>query len=299
MRHPLTVFTPTYNRKETLKRTYHSLQSQTCKDFVWLIIDDGSIDDTKTEVAKWQIEKNGFKIQYVYKENGGLHTGYNKAIELMETELCICIDSDDYMPTDGVERILNLWLKEGSSEYAGIVGYDFIIGTDKPIGGDLPAVHDLHIVDLAQKYNHRGDVKLVHRTSLLKEVFPMPTFVGEKNFNPIYLFLKIDMKYPLLLLRENLCFVDYQPDGMAANIFNQYRNSPNSFAELRRVTMCHPKVGLKYKFFQNIHYVANSIIAHDFLFVKKSPKKLLTILSIPFGIILYLYIMCKTTYKNA
>ena len=76
----LTVFTPSYNRAHTLGRTYMSLCRQTCKDFEWLIIDDGSTDNTRDVVQEWLFADNGFRIQYVYKENGGLHTGYNKAI---------------------------------------------------------------------------------------------------------------------------------------------------------------------------------------------------------------------------
>lgn len=89
----LTIFTPTYNRKNTLILGYEALCRQTKKEFIWLIIDDGSTDGTSELVHGWMLADNGFEIQYVYKENGGLHTGYNKAIELIETELCVCIDS--------------------------------------------------------------------------------------------------------------------------------------------------------------------------------------------------------------
>lgn len=75
----LTVFTPAYNRAHTLPRTYESLCQQDCKDFIWLIVDDGSTDETADLVKGWQKEKNGFEIQYIYKENGGMHTAHNKA----------------------------------------------------------------------------------------------------------------------------------------------------------------------------------------------------------------------------
>ena len=98
----LTVFTPTYNRAYTLERTYLSLKNQTCHDFLWLIIDDGSKDNTREKVEQWKNGTLEFEIRYEFKENGGLHTGYNKAIELCDTELMVCIDSDDYMPPDAV-----------------------------------------------------------------------------------------------------------------------------------------------------------------------------------------------------
>ena len=102
----LTVFTPAYNRAHTLPRTYESLCSQNCKDFCWLIIDDGSIDNTAQLVKGWMEKDNGFKIQYIYKENGGMHTAHNIAYENITTELNVCVDSDDCMAEDGVAKIL-------------------------------------------------------------------------------------------------------------------------------------------------------------------------------------------------
>ena len=105
----LTVFTPAYNRAYSLPRTYSSLKAQTCKDFIWLIIDDGSTDNTHELVECWMKEDNGFLIQYIYKENGGMHTAHNTAYANIHTELNVCVDSDDAMPDDAVEKILNKW----------------------------------------------------------------------------------------------------------------------------------------------------------------------------------------------
>ena len=116
----ITIFTPTYNRANTLGRTYKSLCYQTCKDFEWLIVDDGSTDNTSKLVEQWIVEAD-FVIRYIYKENGGLYTGYNTAYANIETELNVCIDSDDYMPNNAVEIIINHWRKYGSDKYAGII----------------------------------------------------------------------------------------------------------------------------------------------------------------------------------
>ena len=142
----LTIFTPTYNRAHTLVRTYNSLCQQTCKDFEWLIIDDGSTDNTRVVVEKW-ICKSDFKIRYIYKENGGLYTGYNTAYANIETELNVCVDSDDYMPNNAVELILNIWKNWGNDKYGGIIGLDFYHIKNIPIGGffskDLKEVYFL------------------------------------------------------------------------------------------------------------------------------------------------------------
>ena len=122
---PITVFTPTYNRAGLLSRCYESMKAQTNKSFIWMIIDDGSSDNTEEIVREWIRETEDFTILYYHKENGGLHTTYNEAIAHIETELCVCIDSDDYMPADAIEKILNFWNEHGSNEVAGIVGLDY------------------------------------------------------------------------------------------------------------------------------------------------------------------------------
>lgn len=104
MKEMLTVFTPTFNRAECLKKGYEALCRQTCKEFVWLVVDDGSTDQTRLLVEQWSRQEKGFEVRYIYKENGGLHTGYNVAIANIDTELSVCIDSDDYMPDDAVEK---------------------------------------------------------------------------------------------------------------------------------------------------------------------------------------------------
>ena len=133
----ITVFTPTYNRAHTLPRVYESLKSQTCKDFEWLVVDDGSTDGTETLVRSW-IDEGVLPIRYIHKENGGLYTGYNAAYENIETELNVCVDSDDAMPEDAVEKIVNLWNTEGSEKYCGIIGLDVDMDTREPIGGRFP-----------------------------------------------------------------------------------------------------------------------------------------------------------------
>ena len=132
----LTVFTPTYNRADTLLRTYESLCVQDCKDFIWLIIDDGSDDCTAQRIDSWKHKENGFEIQYIYKENGGMHTAHNTAYENIHTELNVCIDSDDKMAPGAVRKIKDTWKKIRSQGYAGMIALDAdffgnIIGKDK------------------------------------------------------------------------------------------------------------------------------------------------------------------------
>lgn len=283
----LTVFTPAYNRAHTIGRTYESLCRQTCKDFEWLVIDDGSTDNTKELVEQWLERDNGFEIKYVWKENGGLHTGYNKAIELINTELCVCIDSDDYMPDNAVEIIVNYWEKHRNEAIAGFVGKDYLAdGTQ--MGEDFPEDGIMHLIEIRQNRKWDKDNKPVMRVDLLKRVAPQPTFCGEKNFNPYYMMLKIDQIYPFRLINNNLCFVDYQTSGMAANIINQYFDSPNSFVELRKLYVTLKYTSIKWKMRNHIHLIAQSIIARKNPF-KQTPSVMSTAICFPLGIILYGY----------
>ena len=294
---PITVFTPTYNRADLLPRCYESMTKQSCQNFIWMIIDDGSTDSTKELVRCWMEVNHDFEIQYYFKSNGGLHTAYNEAIAHIETPLCVCIDSDDYMPDDAIENILSLWEKNGSDKYAGIIGLDF--KPDGSVIGDLlPQIVSVNLIDLlVGKYRIKnGDRTLVVRSDLYKKYAPMKSFSGEKNFNPHYMHLQISKEYDFLVLNQNLRFVEYQSDGMSNSILNQYRSSPNSFAETRKLYLSFPDTPFAFRFRHSVHLVSSSLLAKNFYKVlKESSNKTLLILAFPFGCVLTIYILVRTT----
>ena len=291
----LTVFTPAYNRADLLVRCYDSMKRQTCKDFIWMIIDDGSTDGTQDIVKQWIRTESDFSIEYYYKENGGLHTAYNEAIAHISTELCVCIDSDDFMPDDAVEKILLFWKENGSNSVAGIVGLDYDLD-DNIIGDLLPNQKTVNLIDLlVGKYPiHNGDRTNVVRTELYRKFAPMKVFPGEKNFNPHYMHLQISQQYDFLVLNENLRYVEYQPTGMSNSMLKQYRNSPNSFVEIRKLYLSFPDTSFKFKLRHSIHLVSSCILAGKlWKAIKDSPCKLITILAIPFGVGLAVYVTVK------
>lgn len=279
----LTVFTPTYNRAYCLGQGFEALKRQTCKDFEWIIIDDGSTDNTRQLVESWLAEDNGFPIRYVYKENGGMYTGYNAAIAIADTELTVCVDSDDYLTDDAVEKILKHWEAHRHEDYAGIVGLDCL--PDGEILGDpLPDQKAINLIDLAigkYKLNNR-DRKIVVRTDLYKSVAPMEVFPGEKDFNPHLMHLQISQNYDFLVLNEKLCAVEYQPDGMTNTVWKQYLRSPRSFRATRLFDMSIRQAPLMYTAKKTIHYVSSCIISGEPC-ISASPRKLLTILLYPAG----------------
>lgn len=288
----LTVFTPAYNRAYSLHLCYESLCRQNNKSFIWLIIDDGSTDNTRELVEQWESRENGFEIQYVYKENGGMHTAHNKAYELIDTELNVCIDSDDYMTDDAVEKIVSFWKEHGSNQYAGIIGLDATFD-NKLIGKAFP--EDIKTTTLLGYYANGGigDKKLVYRTELMKKYPPYPEFEGERYVGLAYKYMLCDQEYELLVLNEILCNVEYQLDGSSTNMYRQYLRNPKGFAFFRKAAMQYqPK--LKRRFIECIHYVSSSILAKNKKFLKESPKKGMTVLAIPFGILLTCYIKSKS-----
>ena len=291
----LTVFTPTYNRAYVLKQCYDSLCRQTCKDFVWLIIDDGSSDNTKEIVEKWMANDNWFEIRYVYKQNGGMHTGHNKAYELIDTELNVCIDSDDFMPDDAVELIVNFWKENKDSSYSGIIALD-VYKNGQVIGKELPNKKSTTLSGYYQK-GGQGDKKLIYRTEIINKYPPYPEFEGEKFVPLDYKYLLADQDYELLIMNKPVCVVEYMEDGSSKNMLRQYYKNPRGFAFMRKVHMKYDK-GFKRKFKTCIHYVSSSFISKNRKFVKESPRKGMTVLATPFGFALYLLVLYNNRIKR-
>lgn len=291
----ITVFTPTYNRKNCIEHCYRSLQRQSSHNFEWLIIDDGSTDGTEELIKRWQCEEKRFPIRYVYKENGGLHTGYNRGIEEARTELFMCIDSDDWLPDRAIENAEKIWASIDHSKYVGIMGIDRYENGDC-VGGMFPEdVKEMFLYEKLTKYCIPGDKKMIHRTELLKRVAPMPSFPGEKFFNPSYLMYQLDQFGKHYITNECFCIVDYQPDGMSSNMYKQYRNSPRSYAETRKLYLSFPEQTLAFRFRQYIHYTSSCILAKRLgKGIEEAPEKWIAIVAVPLGVLLTAWVMYKT-----
>lgn len=288
----LTVFTPAYNRAHTLSRTYASLLRQDCKDFVWLIVDDGSSDNTAELVQSWQQKDNGFEIRYLYKENGGMHTAHNMAYEVIDTELNVCIDSDDCLADGAVKKILDKWRAVKDLGYAGIIGLDAdlegnLIGKGFPDGLTETTLSGYYAA------GGSGDKKLVYRTDIIKKYPPYPVFEGEKYVALAYKYRLIDQDYKLAVLDEVLCNVEYQADGSSGTMWKQYLKNPKGFAFWRKVCMEYPE-SKKRLLVDCIHYCSSSMLAGNRHFVCESPRKFLTVLCAPAGLLLSGIVKGKT-----
>lgn len=287
----LTVFTPCYNRAHTLPRTYDSLCRQTCSDFMWIIVDDGSTDGTKDLVTHWEREGK-LKMEYYYKENGGMASAHNEAYRHITTPLAVCIDSDDWMPDNGVETIISEWEKRGGSDFAGIIGLDVyedasIVGTAFPNG-----LEHCKVRDMARKYKVFGDKKYVYRVDVMMKYLPYIEVKGERFGGVNYLYQVIDVDYDMLCSNSPYCVVEYQADGLSANLFRQYQNSPKTFMQEREMLMT-ALIDKRDRFRHAIHYVSSALFARDIRALYKTNNRCYVFCAIPFGVMLHLYICIK------
>lgn len=288
----LTVFTPAYNRAHTLTRTYESLLKQNNKDFVWLIVDDGSVDNTEELVKSWQSRDNGFEIRYIKKENGGMHTAHNTAYANIATELNVCIDSDDCMSEGAIEKMLSKWEQVREKGYAGLIALDADMNTGNIIGKGFPKGMTETTLSGYYAQGGSGDKKLIYRTDVITSYPEYPVFEGEKYVALAYKYRLIDQDYKLAVLDEVVCNVEYQADGSTGTMWKQYLKYPKGFAFWRKVCMQYPE-SKKRLLIDNIHYVSNSILAKNKHFIKESPTKFLTLVAILPGLV----VSVLTIYK--
>lgn len=287
----LTIFTPAYNRAHTLGRTYDSLCSQDCKDFIWLIIDDGSQDNTKDLVRGWQERNNGFEIRYIYKENGGMHTAHNCAYEMIDTPFNVCIDSDDRLAAGAVGKIKACCQLVWEKDYGGIIALDSDF-QGSIIGKGFPK--ELKETTLGGYYasGGAGDKKLIYRTDVINSVPPYPVFPGEKYVGLVYKYTLVDQNWKLLVLDDVVCEVEYQAEGSSGTMWRQYLQSPQGFAFLRKTAMEYP-TSITRLILDCIHYCSSSCIVGNRSYIGQSPRKLLTLLCTPLGWLETAYIRYK------
>jgi len=286
----ITVFTPTFNREKTLIRLYDSLCSQSSQDFKWIIVDDGSGDNTSAQVEIWK-EEARIEIQYYYQKNKGKLAAQILALNYIDTELFTCIDSDDYLPADGIEKILKFWKANRKSNSAGIIGLDAY--EDGSVAGEkLPDTKESTYSELVDHYKIKGDKKYIFDTEIYKKYLPYPYFENEIFHEVSWIFTLIDQDYKFLLSNEIYCIIEYQQDGLSNGLYKRYKDSPNSFIEYRKVKM---KYGINKKIVlkNSVHYISSCLFAKKWNFFKGSPNKLYTLIAIPFGIALNIYINHK------
>lgn len=219
----LTIFTPTYNRAATLPRVYQSLLNQSNYDFEWLIIDDGSSDDTESVVKGF--DQSRFDIVYHKQTNGGKHRAYNCALEMARGAYFFCLDSDD-------------WLEEGAIQ--GIVtkicptGAKFVLAykkdqTGKMLSDRFPEnTQQVDLFDLGRQYHCNGEFSIIFRTDFAKN-HPFPTFEGERFMTEAVVYDRLAMLEKVVLFPQVITICEYQEDGLSNNLNRTMKSNPAGY----------------------------------------------------------------------
>lgn len=287
----LTIITTTYNRAYCIGQVYESLKRQDCDDFCWLVVDDGSTDNTR-EVIQGFIAEGLIDIEYIYQENKGMTGARNTAYEACRTELNTIIDSDDWLADGAVRKIIDFWRVNRRDDLAGIIALDVNPKGDV-IGTSLPAkIRESTYGELFGKYRLQGDKKLIYRTDISKS-YPYPEFPGEKFFPPSYKFLKIDKTHRLLLFPEGVCVVDYNDDSMSFDKISQYRHCPQGFSMHFNYAMKNYH-SIRMIIKNCLMYIACSKLAKNKDIIKNSKRPSLTFLLYLPGSLLHLYLLHTT-----
>ena len=227
----LTVFTPTYNRAYIIQNVYESLLQQSYKNFEWLVIDDGSTDNTEEIISGYKKESK-IKITYIKKENGGQHTALNLAVEKANGRLLMIVDSDDYVTENALERVI-YWEStiENKEEFAGVSGLK-IFKSGKTVGDNWTLNSDY--IDATNferdKYHLMGDKAEAYYTDTLKKYGPIPCFKGENDVEKAVLWNRIAKAgLKIRWFNEGIYVCEYLQDGMSANIEKNHLKNFNGF----------------------------------------------------------------------
>ena len=243
----ITVLTPTYNRVDDLKKLYKSLINQTNKEFIWFIIDDGSIDNTEQIVADWKKQKK-IQINYMKKENGGKHKAINYAIKNIKTELTFIVDSDDYLTNQAIEIIYKYHDKY--KNYIRLCGYSFLrMYPDGKINDkEFPEEEMIgSYIDIRINKDIGGDKAEVWYTQCLRE-YPFQEFDGEKFLGEDIVWIDMALKYMMVHINIPIYIGDYLQDGLTKNRRLNNIKSPNGCVERAKRLMykeCNLKTRIK------------------------------------------------------
>lgn len=221
----VTIFTPTYNRAYSISKLYDSLLKQTDNRFEWVIVDDGSTDNTKDLVYEW-INNGEIKIKYFKQKNGGKHRAINRGLELSKGELFFIVDSDDWLSENAIERIYSHYEQiKGDELFAGICGLR-VYSNGQRIGGEQEfGILDCNALDFRYKYNIKGDMSEVFITDILRE-YKFPEIEGETFCPESLVWNRIAQKYNMRYFYEKIYYCEYLPDGLSAKNMKIRANSP-------------------------------------------------------------------------
>ena len=220
----LTIFTPTFNRVHTLPLLYESLRIQTCKDFRWVIVDDGSTDRTSSVVEKW-IEEKLVDIEYHFQENSGKMAAHNFAVDKSDTEWFMCLDSDDRLADeDTVADCLDFFRQADSEDICGIISYKSFGSGHNVFPKGMEKVH----LEELRRAGFMGELVMTMKTSILKK-HKFPKFGNEKFVTDSFLYERLDKDFSFALMDRVVQICQYNPDGYSYNYRQILFSNPQGY----------------------------------------------------------------------
>lgn len=241
----ITILTPTYNRAAYLPRLFESLKAQTNRDFLWLVVDDGSEDDTENLIASYG--QQGVELRYIRQENGGKHTALNRGIAEIQSELTFIVDSDDYLPENAVETVLAYHEKYRGTP--GLCGYSFLRCHSDGRVNTAYFPSDELIGSYAQvriNGDIGGDKAEVFYTEILKK-YPFPVFPGEKFMPEDAVWMQMSGPYQMVHMNKNIYYCDYLEGGLTNTGRRMKVHSPRGMILRSKVYLDDPAIRMKVK----------------------------------------------------
>lgn len=292
----LTILTPIYNRVDLLPQVFTSLQSQTVKDFEWLVIDDGSTDNIQEYMHG--LPEVDFPIHYHRKENGGKHTAMNYSHPYIQGEFVLILDSDDYLIPDAVEIILKDWQKYVGVSSVGVLSYERG-GRQGEIISDRASVPNYYISDdIHFRVNQGvgGDRAEVVRTEIFKTL-PLPTHENEKFMSEGWLWNNIAIKYQTVYIQKGIYICEYLEGGLTKSGRILRMKSPlnmmDSCKSFFQDEVC-LKIQVKEMLLYCVYGLCSNLPIHKWL--HNSGRPLRVLLTLPFGWLLFKYWKYKYSF---
>lgn len=242
----ITILTPAYNRAHTLPILYESLLKQTVDDFEWLLVDDGSTDETQKLAESWKKEGR-LAMQYLHKSNGGKHTALNEGIRRITSELTFVVDSDDWLPEDAVEIILKYHEKYRGTK--GLCGYSFLrFYPDGRVNDSLYPKDEWIDTYVNARINAgiAGDKAEVFYTEILKQ-YPFPVYEGEKFVPEDLIWVQMSGPWKMVHISQCVYISDYLEGGLTRSGKRMKVHSPKAMTERARIYLNEDTINLKTK----------------------------------------------------
>lgn len=283
----ITLFTPTYNRGYILPNLYKSLQNQTCFDFEWLVIDDGSTDNTAELFDHWCKVSNRFAIRYVKVKNGGKQRAINRALEMAEGKYFFIIDSDDVILPDTVSFINEAFDSlPADSSFIGISGVRGRFDNHQPLNKSPLIDPSKGFIDASNlersKYGLEADMAEAFYTEKLK-AYRFPVWKGE-SFTPeavVWDQLALD-GYKLRWFNKVIYLCEYREDGLTNSSWKLLKNNPMGYAMLFNIQLKYQS-HFKEKFRLTLLFIASCCLAHEYHYIQQCSEKGLSYLLFPLG----------------